>query len=84
MSESKKYSFEVARSNIGDKLILAVWSDSGFAHYEVFRATEYHQRKIRKILYGWEARGVKVPHKIDWEAIPKKDFVKPFGADANV
>jgi hypothetical protein len=78
-----KYQWEVRQTSVGG-YVFAVWSDSGYAHYQTFkRCSTYYQRKIRRILDSFAGKGsIEIPRAIAWDEIQTGDFIRPFGAEA--
>jgi hypothetical protein len=75
----RKYQWEIRQTSVMG-YVLAVWSESGYAHYQTFqRVSTHYQRRIRRILEGFAERGeIEVPLRIDWSEIKPGDFIKPF------
>jgi len=72
----KNYTFELARTSTS-KYLLAVFVNGEYAHYQTYKMSPYFERKIRETLYMFKCKGeLKIPAKIEWDKLPKKDFLE--------
>ena len=67
----KSYRYEITKHQHG-RYVLAISSQSGFAHYKTYPCTKYFEQLIRKTI----RRFCEVPKQIDWSGVPSKDFIE--------
>jgi hypothetical protein len=62
----------IARTGDG-RYVWAIYSDAGFALYQLSRQSKHFQKKIRKTC---RQHGVELPAKMDWDELPFGQFIE--------